>query len=63
HEAAIGKVDEEQILYLMSRGIPKNEAVSAIVSGFMDVKLLGLPPALEEEIKKHLKVLEESEGI
>ncbi|MBN2753765.1 MAG: SufD family Fe-S cluster assembly protein [Candidatus Goldbacteria bacterium] len=63
HEAAIGKVDEEQILYLMSRGIPKNEAVSAIVSGFMDVKLLGLPDALEEEIKKHLKVLEESEGI
>ncbi|MCE5300969.1 MAG: SufD family Fe-S cluster assembly protein [Spirochaetia bacterium] len=58
HEAAIGKIDEEQILYLMSRGIPKAEAISAIVSGFMDVKLFGLPPALEEEIKKNLKSLE-----
>lgn len=57
HEAAIGKIDEEQILYLMSRGIPKADAVSAIVSGFMDVKIFGLPPALEEEIKKSLKSL------
>lgn len=58
HEAAIGKIDEEQILYLMARGIPKAEAISAIVSGFMDVKIFGLPPALEEEIKKTLKNLE-----
>ena len=58
HEAAIGKIDEEQILYLMSRGIPKPDAISAIVSGFMDVKIFGLPPALEEEIKKTLKNIE-----
>jgi len=57
HEAAIGKIDEEQILYLMSRGIPKSEAISAIVSGFMDVKIFGLPAALEEEIKKTIKNL------
>jgi Fe-S cluster assembly scaffold protein SufB len=58
HEAAIGKIDEEQILYLMSRGIPKADAISAIVSGFMDVKIFGLPKALEDEIKKNLKSLE-----
>ncbi len=58
HEAAIGKVDKEQILYLMSRGIPEKEAISAIVSGFMDVKIFGLPPALENEIKKSMEELE-----
>jgi Fe-S cluster assembly scaffold protein SufB len=58
HEAAIGKIDEEQIFYLMARGIPRSEAISMIVSGFMDVKIFGLPPALEEEIKKNLKSLE-----
>lgn len=58
HEAAIGKLDEDQILYLMARGLTKSEAISSIVSGFMDVKLFGLPPALEEEIKKNLKALE-----
>ncbi len=57
HEAAIGKIDEEQIMYLMSRGIPKPDAISAIVSGFMDVKIFGLPEALEEEINKNIKTL------
>ncbi len=59
HEAAIGKVDQEQILYLMSRGISEQDAVSAIVSGFMDVGIFGLPPALEAEVKKTLSVIKE----
>jgi len=63
HEAAIGKVDREQILYLMSRGIPEREAISAIVAGFMDIKLLGLPQALEDEVKRNLKQIEDSEGL
>jgi Fe-S cluster assembly protein SufD len=32
----IGKVDEEQIFYLLSRGIPRNEAERLIVEGFFD---------------------------
>ncbi len=34
HEAYTGKVGEEQLFYLMSRGIPEEEAVSLIVTGF-----------------------------
>jgi len=63
HEAAIGKIDREQILYLMARGITEKEAVSAIVSGFMDVKILGLPRALEDEIKKTVEKIDETEGV
>jgi len=35
HAAAIGQVDEEQIYYLMSRGMSKNDAKQLIVSGFL----------------------------
>jgi Fe-S cluster assembly protein SufB len=34
HEAYTGKVGEEQLFYLMSRGIPEEEAVALIVTGF-----------------------------
>jgi Fe-S cluster assembly scaffold protein SufB len=52
HEAAIGKIAEEQIEYLMSRGIPKDEAISMIVRGFVDTRILGLPIEIEENIKR-----------
>jgi Fe-S cluster assembly scaffold protein SufB len=52
HEAAIGKIAEEQIEYLMSRGIPKEEAISMIVRGFVDTRILGLPIEIEENIKR-----------
>jgi len=34
HEAYTGKIGEEQLFYLMSRGIPEEEAVALIVTGF-----------------------------
>ena len=36
HEAKIGKISDEAIFYLMSRGIPEEEAKALIVSGFAD---------------------------
>jgi len=36
HEAKIGKISDESIFYLMSRGIPEEEARTIIVSGFAD---------------------------
>ena len=45
HEAAVGKIEEEQLYYLMSRGMSKEEAASAIVRGFLDVAR-GLPEPL-----------------
>ena len=35
HAATIGKVEEEYIFYLQSRGIPRNIAVQLIVEGFL----------------------------
>jgi Fe-S cluster assembly protein SufB len=49
HEARVGKISEEQIFYLQTRGIDKEHAVQLIVSGFMEpiVKELPLEYAVE----------------
>jgi hypothetical protein len=52
HEAAVGKIAEDQILYLMARGFSRDEAESLIVRGFMDVSILGLPDKLSSDIKR-----------
>ena len=35
HSASIGKVDEEQLFYLMSRGISRKKSVELIVKAFL----------------------------
>lgn len=49
HEASVGKIGEEQLFYLMSRGIPEREARAMIVQGFIEpiAKELPLEYALE----------------
>ena len=49
HEASVSKVSEEQLFYLMSRGIPEEQAANMIVSGFIEpiVKELPMEYALE----------------
>jgi Fe-S cluster assembly protein SufB len=49
HEATVGKLSEEQIFYLTSRGIPEREARAMIVNGFIEpiVRLLPLEYAVE----------------
>ncbi len=39
HEAAVGKIAEEEIHYLMARGLSSDEATSAIVRGFLDIEV------------------------
>lgn len=51
HEAAVGKISEKEITYLMTRRLLQDQAVSLIIRGFMDVSILGLPEALNAEIK------------
>lgn len=43
HEATAGKVNEQDLFYLMSRGIDENEATSMIVNGFISPILKELP--------------------
>ena len=51
HEAAVGRIAQEEIEYLMARGLTEEEATSTIVRGFLNVKIDGLPPELEAEIQ------------
>jgi Fe-S cluster assembly scaffold protein SufB len=55
HEAAVGKIAQEEVEYLMARGLDEDEAVSTIVRGFLNVKIEGLPQALEEEMAKAIE--------
>ena len=52
HEAAVGKIAQEEILYLMSRGLSEDEATATIVRGFLSVDIPGLPPELKAEIDR-----------
>ena len=56
HEAAIGPINEEEIYYLMSRGLNREAAIAMIVKGFEDVSILGLPPELEAYISQIMEV-------
>lgn len=63
HEAAVGKIDEEEIQYLMARGLTSDEATAAIVRGFLDVEIKGLPEHLKGEIKKAVRLEEQGERL
>jgi len=52
HEAAVGKIDQHEIEYLMARGLNEEEAVSTIVRGFLNVDIEGLPTGLKEKLDK-----------
>jgi len=59
HEAAVGKIAKEEIEYLMTRGLSSEEAQAAIVRGFMDTAILGLPPELQKNIDDLVKSCQE----
>jgi Fe-S cluster assembly scaffold protein SufB len=58
HEAAVGKIAKEEIEYLMARGLSSDEAQAAIVRGFLDVSIMGLPNALKQEVDKAIESCE-----
>ena len=43
HEAVTGRLGEEQMFYLMQRGLAEDEAVSMLVMGFLDEIMTELP--------------------
>jgi len=47
HGATVSQVDEAQVFYLMSRGIPRDDAQRLIVEGFFQPSLDRLPKSLE----------------
>ena len=58
HEAAIGKIAEEEVEYLMSRGLTRAEATATIVRGFLRVDIEGLPSMLSAEIERAVQASE-----
>jgi Fe-S cluster assembly scaffold protein SufB len=54
HEAAISPIAEEEVAYLMSRGLTREEAVSTITRGFLNIDLPGLPSLLQESVDRFL---------
>ncbi len=50
HEAAVGKIAQEEIEYLMARGLDEEVATATIIRGFLDVKISGLPESLQQQI-------------
>ncbi|MEX2546613.1 MAG: Fe-S cluster assembly protein SufB [Chloroflexota bacterium] len=60
HEATVGKISQDQIFYLMSRGLSENEAQNLIVQGFLDVFTKELPMEYAIEFNRLVKL--EMEG-
>ncbi|MBU4563680.1 MAG: SufD family Fe-S cluster assembly protein [Desulfarculus sp.] len=59
HEAAVGKIAQDEINYLMARGLSEDEATATIVRGFLSVDIPGLPPQLQAEIDKAINATDE----
>lgn len=60
HEAAVGKIAQEELEYLMARGLDEQEATSTIVRGFLNVEITGLPPELQQAIDDQINLLDAS---
>jgi Fe-S cluster assembly protein SufB len=60
HEASVGQISEDQLFYLNSRGLGEEEALSLIVSGFIEPLVKELPLEYAMEMNKLIQL--EMEG-
>jgi Fe-S cluster assembly protein SufB len=56
HEASVSKVNEEQLFYLMSRGLGEEEAATMIVSGFIEPMVKELPMEYAVEMNRLIQL-------
>jgi Fe-S cluster assembly protein SufB len=56
HEASVSKIGEEQLFYLMSRGLSEAEASTLIVSGFIEPLVKELPMEYAVEMNKLIQL-------
>lgn len=56
HEATVSKVNEEQLFYLMSRGLTEDEATEMIVMGFIEPFSKELPMEYAVELNRLIKL-------
>ncbi|RLE79522.1 MAG: hypothetical protein DRJ51_07615 [Thermoprotei archaeon] len=55
HESSIGRVGENELMYLMSRGFEEDEAISMMIRGFLDPGLSDLPAPLRIQVESILE--------
>jgi len=60
HEASVGRIGDDQLFYLMSRGLTENEAANMIVLGFLEMFTEELPMEYAVEFNRLIKL--EMEG-
>ena len=56
HEASVSKVGEEQLFYLMSRGLTEEEATTMVVSGFIEPLVKELPMEYAVEMNRLIQL-------
>jgi Fe-S cluster assembly protein SufB len=56
HEATVGRIEEDQLFYLMSRGLKEEEALAMIVRGFIEPIVKELPLEYAVELNKLIEV-------
>jgi Fe-S cluster assembly protein SufB len=56
HEASVSKIGEEQLFYLMARGIPEDEAGKLIVNGFIEPIVKELPMEYAVEMNRLIEL-------
>jgi Fe-S cluster assembly protein SufB len=56
HEASIGKIGDDQLFYLMSRGLNEEDALATIVLGFIEPLVKVLPMEYSIELKRLIKL-------
>ena len=56
HEATVSKIGDEQLFYLTSRGVPKDEAAAMIVAGFIEPVVKELPMEYAVEMNRLIQL-------
>src|SRR4030066_11839 len=56
HEASVSKVGEEQLFYLMSRGLSEEESTTMVVSGFIEPLVKELPMEYAVEMNRLIQL-------
>jgi len=56
HEASVSKIGEEQLFYLMSRGLSEDEASAMIVAGFIEPMVKELPMEYAVEMNRLIQL-------
>ncbi|MBN2548135.1 MAG: Fe-S cluster assembly protein SufB [Anaerolineales bacterium] len=56
HEATVSKVGEDQLFYLMSRGLSESEATTMVVSGFIEPLVKELPMEYAIEMNRLIQI-------